>query len=498
MTKWMRGPELDRKRTREPFDSVAEGARYKLSRELSLAIWARACADATDGDSRRDTAQAPQRFHEIASRIAARGGRLHPDVGRMTRVGIELGGEAPGLWGTDELAIRTPGRDTLVAVEARRWAQRSGEPAVAREDAEAAEQSETAEAAVGRHELPGASEVMQAMAALQYPALRKRGSAGTALPRDVAARLGPHVGNDAAGAARLHTDDTADRVAAAHHARALSVGNDIYFARGEYAPGTARGDELLVHELTHVAQAQRGELSRAAAKGLDSGDTLDPAEAEADLRARLAVLQLHAPEGAAPELAAPSGQPASDGDRAAMLMAQQQRLDLANRDTPPDAAVPAPPAWAPQAPAAHPPPELTAAPAPASPPNAYVETFEAPPSQQATELWGQAGTQATTQAAAEQAAFDGALPPLPVVLDGGDVPGAAGDGAGGPTPTPTTQPPAAGTTPRPRPRCRPRRCHRRPQGTPPRRRSSPAPTLRSSRPTPGRRSTRSRRPYPTA
>ena len=35
----------------------------------------------------------------------------------------------------------------------------------------------------------------------------------------------------AAGAARLHTDDTADLVAAAHHARALTVGESITFKR---------------------------------------------------------------------------------------------------------------------------------------------------------------------------------------------------------------------------------------------------------------------------
>src|SRR5262249_18331198 len=81
-----------------------------------------------------------------------------------------------------------------------------------------------------------------------------RHSSGAPLPGGLAARLEPHVGRAAAGSARLHTDAAADRVAAAHHARAVTVGDDIYFARGEYTPGTQRGDELLVHELTHVAQ----------------------------------------------------------------------------------------------------------------------------------------------------------------------------------------------------------------------------------------------------
>lgn len=271
-----------------------------------------------------------------------------------------------------------------------------------------------------------------------------RGSEGAALPDDIAVRLRPHVGSDAASAARLHTDDLADLVAAAHHARAVTLGAEIYFARGEYAPGTERGDELLAHELTHVAQGQRGELARAAAKGLESGGNLDPSEAEADLRAKLAVIQLHPSDAAPPPLAAPSGQPTSDGDRAARIAAQQQRITLAEAPALPLATPPAPAASSPQAPVVHPPPPMTAAPAPARTGNAYVDTFAAPPSKQATELWGKAGEQATTQAAADQAKFDGALPPMPVLLDGGNAGNAKGGGGGA---AGQKQPPAAGVVP---------------------------------------------------
>jgi hypothetical protein len=104
--------------------------------------------------------------------------------------------------------------------------------------------------------------------------LRMSGPPGRSRP------LAPHVGARAAGAARLHTDDVAALVAEAHHARALTVGADVYFGRGEDQPGTERGDELLAHELTHVAQGQRGELTRAAAKGITGGTHLDPSEAE--------------------------------------------------------------------------------------------------------------------------------------------------------------------------------------------------------------------------
>jgi hypothetical protein len=44
----------------------------------------------TDSAGRRDEQQARQRFHELASRIAPRGGRISPDIGRMTCGGQEI------------------------------------------------------------------------------------------------------------------------------------------------------------------------------------------------------------------------------------------------------------------------------------------------------------------------------------------------------------------------------------------------------------------------
>ncbi len=56
--------------------------------------------------------------------------------------------------------------------------------------------------------------------------------------------------------ARVHTDAGAHTLSAALHANAVTLGRDIYFAPGRYAPGTPAGDRLLAHELTHVAQQQ--------------------------------------------------------------------------------------------------------------------------------------------------------------------------------------------------------------------------------------------------
>jgi hypothetical protein len=90
---------------------------------------------------------------------------------------------------------------------------------------------------------------------------------------------------------------------------------------------------------------------------------------------------------------------------------------------------------------------MTAPPAPASTGNAYVDTLQAPPSQQAMALWDQAGTEATTQAAADQARFDAALPAMPVVLDGCDAPASQGGAAGAGAEPASTPPPVAGATP---------------------------------------------------
>ena len=45
-------------------------------------------------------------------------------------------------------------------------------------------------------------------------------------------------------------------------ARAFTVGSDVHFGSGEYAPGTKEGDRLLAHELTHVIQGRQSGIQR--------------------------------------------------------------------------------------------------------------------------------------------------------------------------------------------------------------------------------------------
>jgi hypothetical protein len=71
---------------------------------------------------------------------------------------------------------------------------------------------------------------------------------------------------------RVHTRAAAQSSATDVQARAFTVGHDIVFARGQYAPGTPHGKRLLAHELTHVVQQEghsgRGMLRRACSAGV--------------------------------------------------------------------------------------------------------------------------------------------------------------------------------------------------------------------------------------
>lgn len=62
---------------------------------------------------------------------------------------------------------------------------------------------------------------------------------------------------------RMHTDTRAAESARAVNARAYTMGQNVVFGEGQYAPGTSEGRRLMAHELTHVVQ-QGNKLSFAA------------------------------------------------------------------------------------------------------------------------------------------------------------------------------------------------------------------------------------------
>ena len=81
---------------------------------------------------------------------------------------------------------------------------------------------------------------------------------------------------------RVHTDDHAGALARAVSARAFTVGSDIFFAPGQYSPGTPGGNELIAHEVAHVAQ-QRGAPAAGPLTVSQPGDAMER-EAEAVAR----------------------------------------------------------------------------------------------------------------------------------------------------------------------------------------------------------------------
>ncbi len=82
---------------------------------------------------------------------------------------------------------------------------------------------------------------------------------GEPLSDSVRSFFEPRFGSDLSHV-RIHTDTQAADSADAVEALAYTVGSDIVFSRGRYAPDDSDGRRLLAHELTHVIQ-QTGERS---------------------------------------------------------------------------------------------------------------------------------------------------------------------------------------------------------------------------------------------
>jgi len=83
---------------------------------------------------------------------------------------------------------------------------------------------------------------------------------------------------------RIHDDDRAASSAQAIGARAYTVGTEVVFARGAYAPSSNTGRRLLAHELAHVVQQEqsgtRG-IQRQASEEAAAGDANVAATAQA-------------------------------------------------------------------------------------------------------------------------------------------------------------------------------------------------------------------------
>ncbi len=85
------------------------------------------------------------------------------------------------------------------------------------------------------------------------PAASSSGGSGQPLPESVQSYFEPRFGHDFSKV-KVHTDAGAAESAREINARAYTIGRDIVFGEGQYAPETVSGGRLLAHELTHVVQ----------------------------------------------------------------------------------------------------------------------------------------------------------------------------------------------------------------------------------------------------
>lgn len=103
----------------------------------------------------------------------------------------------------------------------------------------------------------------------QEPSLVKEvvGSGGGApLDNDTRGFMESRLGADFSDV-RVHTDATASESARSVQAHAYTVGSDVVFQSGKYAPENDSGKRMLAHELTHVVQQRSGPVAGTPAPG---------------------------------------------------------------------------------------------------------------------------------------------------------------------------------------------------------------------------------------
>ena len=182
-----------------------------------------------------------------------------PSQEEQTDTKREAAHQPAGRSGHEQSAPPAPGNHSLLQLQHRygnRYVQRL--VARAKEDAE-----ETA--------VPSATE----------EAIRQKRGSGQPLDNGVREQMEPAFKADF-GDVRVHNDAQADTLSRSLNARAFATGNDIFFRKGTYNPGSSGGRELLAHELTHVVQQGGSSVQRK----LNVGPPDDKYEQEADQMAR--------------------------------------------------------------------------------------------------------------------------------------------------------------------------------------------------------------------
>ena len=94
---------------------------------------------------------------------------------------------------------------------------------------------------------------------------------GQPLSENIRSLFEPQFNHDF-GSVRIHAGSQASEYAQALGAQAFTIGQDIFFGSGQYAPGRTTGQRLLAHELTHVIQQGYASDSMSSLDNSDFGE----------------------------------------------------------------------------------------------------------------------------------------------------------------------------------------------------------------------------------
>ena len=101
--------------------------------------------------------------------------------------------------------------------------------------------------------------------------------------------MGKAMGADFSGV-KVHTDSQADQLNQSIQAKAFTTGQDVFFRKGTYQPGSKDGQELIAHELTHVVQQNGGTVQRSLQNPIQlKCETCEAAEQEPTIQTKLTV-----------------------------------------------------------------------------------------------------------------------------------------------------------------------------------------------------------------
>ncbi|WP_269849702.1 eCIS core domain-containing protein [Methanosarcina horonobensis] len=107
-------------------------------------------------------------------------------------------------------------------------------------------------------------------------------------PLDPATRtfMEPRFGYDLS-LVRVHSGTAAEQSAQEVNAQAYTIGQNIVFGTGQFAPGTQKGRQLLAHELTHIVQQNALLANQSTSNGVIQRKPAPDAKTVSENKARL-------------------------------------------------------------------------------------------------------------------------------------------------------------------------------------------------------------------